>query len=90
MQSISVSFVSEGENFLSRHPCGLPVFARFSQGLERGTPFGSFLVCFGNDASDLFAVSGDDDGFTALDVSEQFGESGFGFCGLNLEHGLGF
>ena len=67
MLSISVAFVSEGENFLSRHPCGLPIFARFSQGLNCGTPFGAFLVFFGDDASDFFAVSRDDDCFALFD-----------------------
>ncbi len=38
---------------------------------------------------DLFAVAGYDNGFAAFDGAEEFGESGFGFGGLEQEHGVG-
>ncbi len=44
------------------------------------------IIGFGNDPRDRAAATGDDEGFPALDVTEQFGEPGLRVQGLNFSH----
>ena len=85
-----MTFVSGGEDFFSSHASFSPRFALLDESFDGCFSFGAFLVGGGCDVSDLFAVSGDDDGFASFDGAKEFGEFGFGFGGLDLEHGVGF
>ena len=79
-------FVASGEDLFSRHSRGPPRCAFLDESFYGGFSFGAFSFCGENDTGDLFAVSGDDDGFASLDGAKEFGKFGFGFCYCELEH----
>ncbi len=85
-----MTFVSGGEDFFSSHASFSPRFALLDESFDGCFSFGTLLVGGGCDVRDLFAVSGDDDGFASFDGAEEFGEFGFGICCFDLEHEVGF
>ena len=79
--------MSCGEDLFSSHPCWFPSFAYCLEAFDGRFAFSEFGLFVGDDASDFLAVAGYDYGFALFDGSHDFGELGFGFCGLDLEHG---
>ena len=70
--SITVSFMSSGEYFVSCHTDALPCCTSFQKTFDGGASFGTFLVDGGDEVCDFLAVAGDNYGFAAFYGSEEF------------------
>src|ERR1035438_9096144 len=80
------SFIASGENFFKGHR--LSAFANFPNALDRPLDPLPVYLSLGNDAGHPFAVAGDEDAFSPLDVVEDFEEARFGIGCLNRLHKL--
>jgi hypothetical protein len=80
------SFVTPRQDFLGSYArCGFPHLLDFFHGAQG---IGATFVFFSYQPSDWFAVAGNNNRLTALDVVEEFGEMRFCHRCLNSLHNI--
>ena len=81
-----MAFVAPTQNLpIARLHARQPI-AFFDEFSDRIGARPAFLIPDGDEVGDRFAVSGKDDGFAVLHVSQQLCEMGLGFGCLNFSH----